>query len=110
MSVYVDDFKIAGAPAAMSTSVIKLDDPTPLGKYLGCNHTMCDVPASWVDAAAMSTLLRDGSDDAFAAKPEATTPMKRTSSGKKQRCTRYDMHGFMEKCVGLDLGFTQKKV
>jgi hypothetical protein len=53
--VYAADFEMAGAPAAMTgawkktKTVINVDDPTPLGKCLGCNRTMCDVPASWVD-------------------------------------------------------------
>ena len=41
LSVYVDDFKLAGPVGNMAEgwkrirSVIKMDDPTPLGKYLG---------------------------------------------------------------------------
>ena len=69
LSVYVDDFEMAGTPSAVreawkrTKTGIKLDEPTPLGKYLGCNHTMCDVPSSRVVSEAMQSLLRDGSDD-----------------------------------------------
>ncbi len=109
LSVYVDDFKMAGAPAAMTAawkkikSVINVDDPTLLGKYLGCNDKACDVPADWIDKESMSTLLRDGSDeaDSLAAKPDAAPPTKGTPTGKKQRGTRYDMHGLMEQRVEL---------
>ncbi len=46
-----------------SKTVIKLDEPPPLGKYLGCNHTLRDTPSSWIDSEAMQFLLRDGSAD-----------------------------------------------
>ena len=42
--VYVDDFKMAGPASLMEqcwTKIrrgIKTDDPSPLGKYLGCDH------------------------------------------------------------------------
>jgi hypothetical protein len=42
--VYVDDFKLAGPAKYMSEcwsairSGIKTDDPSPVGKYLGCDH------------------------------------------------------------------------
>ena len=47
LSVYVDDFKMAGAPASMDVawkkikSVINVDDPTPLGKYASTRYAKC---------------------------------------------------------------------
>ena len=44
LAVYVDDFKMAGPKANMSQgwkligSKIDMDNPTPLGRYLGCEH------------------------------------------------------------------------
>ena len=96
--VHVDDVKMAGAPAAM----------TAAWKNIESNHTMCDVPAACIEEDAMSTLLRDGSDDAdsLAAKPDAAPPTKGTSTGKKQRGMIYEMHGFVEQCVELYLELT----
>ena len=42
---------------------IKLGESTPLGKHLGCGHTMCDVPSPWVDSEPTQSLLRGASDD-----------------------------------------------
>ena len=52
LMVYVDDFKMAGPPAAMKTAWadmrkgtdnhigIDMDDPAPVSKCLGVNHTI----------------------------------------------------------------------
>ena len=110
LSVYVDDFKMAGTPSAVGEAweriktVIKLGEPTLLGKYLGCNHTMCEVPSSWVDSESTQSLLRDGSDDLEPLAENgklkgtsATTQLKGTSTQptKMQRGIKYDMHGSM---------------
>ena len=44
LSVYVDDFKLAGPASnldkgwALIQANLKMDPPTPVGKYLGCSH------------------------------------------------------------------------
>ena len=51
LSVYVDDFKMAGDPASMTKAwalvrkVITTDEPAAFGKYLGCAHKRCMLPA-----------------------------------------------------------------
>ena len=48
--VYVDDFKMAGDKNNMAAgwksihTMIKMDDPTPIGKFLGCGHSTVQVP------------------------------------------------------------------
>ena len=49
LSVYVDDFKMAGPagnlPAAWaSIAQIKMEKPTTVGRFLGCNHAVHDLP------------------------------------------------------------------
>jgi serine/threonine protein kinase len=44
--VYVDDFKLAGPTKSLSEGwqlirkKVRMEEPTPLGKYLGCGHTV----------------------------------------------------------------------
>jgi hypothetical protein len=44
LTVYVDDFKMSGGAKALQEGwnlirkAIKMEDPTPIGKYLGCEH------------------------------------------------------------------------
>ena len=46
LTVYVDDFKLTGPKSALSKGWdlirqgLKIDDPAPLGLYLGCRHSM----------------------------------------------------------------------
>ena len=46
--VYVDDFKLAGPASAINNGWelirkgIKIDDPSPLGMYLGCRHDLSE--------------------------------------------------------------------
>ena len=51
-SVYVDDSKMAGKQENLEAawtfiqSKIRLDNPTEIGKYLGCTHTIGTIPIS----------------------------------------------------------------
>jgi hypothetical protein len=109
--VYVDDFKMAGPKAAMAEGWrlirrnIRMDNPTPLDKYLGCEHK--------VRCAA----LDPGGDPSHAVfawgKPRDTPAVSAaggisnavsepTSSEKSRRNVRvmeYDMSGFFASCV-----------
>ncbi len=60
LSVYVDDFKMAGTSWKRIKTAVKLGEPAPFGMYLGCNRTMCDVPSSWFDSEAIQSLPQDG--------------------------------------------------
>ena len=90
--------------------VMNSGDPEKVGKYSGWNRTMCDVPASWVDRAAMSALPRDGSGDVetLAEKPETATPTNGISSSAKQRGIRCETHGFIEQRGELYLELAHK--
>ena len=60
--VYVDDFKMAGPRKNIKAGwdlirrEIRLDDPTPVGKYLGCGHEPCQVPRGVIDHACRGDL------------------------------------------------------
>ena len=49
LAVYVDDFKMSGPSANLKEAWIqirkgiKVEDPTPTGKYLGCDHNIFEV-------------------------------------------------------------------
>ena len=80
--VYVDDFKIAGKEKSMNEcwkrikSAINLDEPSSLGKFLGCGHSTIDVDPdsmrSLFDAAR--PLLRDGSENLQSLKDKEDVP------------------------------------
>ena len=65
--VYVDDFKLAGPERYMSEcwrsirSGIKTDDPTPVGKYLGCDHkaSTCKDPSTGHEYRVMEYDMSD---------------------------------------------------
>jgi hypothetical protein len=50
LSIYVDDFKLSGPTHSLAKGwelirqFIKTDNPTPLGKHLGCNHILTTAP------------------------------------------------------------------
>ena len=59
LSVYVDDFKLAGPRSALATGWkllrqnLDLDCPTPLGTYLGCGHKNISVEPQEVFARTL---------------------------------------------------------
>ena len=78
LTVYVDDFKMAGPSAnlargwKMIRQHITTGDPTPLGLYLGCEHRLSDVPLPGCTRVA--------------------------------RCIQYDMSDFLQSCVDVYVG------
>ena len=69
LSVYVDDFKIAGKASNMDRawkairSVITTDDPTPFGKYLGCEHGISSVDDSCLQSEIVQQCLNSKSEN-----------------------------------------------
>ena len=70
--VYVDDFKMAGKTKNLPEGwnlikrVLRLDEPTPLGKYLGCGHTAGQVSWETIESRLSATaplLKRAGERD-----------------------------------------------
>ena len=82
LSIYVDDFKLAGPKEnlakgwALLKEVIELDEPELAGLYLGCQQH----------------------------KKENANP-----EGKKRTCMIYDMEAFMEQCLIKNTGTTGAK-
>ena len=126
LSVYVDDFKLAGPTQNMKEgwrrirSVIKMDEPTPLGKYLGCGHVLeSRVLAEWADVFETHSVLLKGASYSSETGETVTEREGRPSrrDGRPSLATRskgrgvtYEMRGFMEQCVEryLDLSHTKR--
>ena len=83
--VYVDDFKLAGPTASMQKGwqlirqKIKTEEPTPVGKYLGCDHKV-----STRRVCAEGNLLLSPT---------------RGDKGVEVRCIECDMSDFLAQCV-----------
>ena len=120
LSVYVDDFKMAGEPASMTKAwalvrkVITTDEPAAFGKYLGCAHKRCTLPASSIPRTLLSSLQEEGSDsiDSLATKPGKDTLTEGTPSAKKDTrrlpAMQYDMFGYLEQCVDVYLDLAER--
>jgi len=104
LTVYVDDFKMAGPKKSVAelwkliSQRIELEDPTPPGRYLGCMHKACKLE-----------ILEDE-------QPMAGLPGIPASSGgqplskdgsveSKKKCTVngmvYDLSSFVSQCLDL---------
>ena len=120
LSVYVDDFKMAGRPEAMEKAwtlvrkVITTDEPAPFGKYLGCAHTRCMLPASSIPRSLIASLQKDGSEsiESLAAKPGKTDMIEGTRSktldSRLLPAMQYDMFGYLEQCVDVYLDLANR--
>jgi hypothetical protein len=86
--VYVDDFKLAGPTEHMAQTwvdirkAIKTEDPTPSGKYLGCDHV---ITKARFKAAGNPRVPNEEASNDF--KPYNVTTVT------------YDMRNFLESCV-----------
>ena len=93
LSIYVDDFKMSGPKRALKeawgklSKKINLEPPTPIGRYLGCNHAIRkgrlrkDI-APWLKIPHISS---DGG---------ANPPTDREIT-----IVEYDMTSFLEQCL-----------
>ena len=89
LTVYVDDFKMSGREADVTKAwrlikeVIQLEEPTPTGRYLGCQHqeSMGDVVPRLSPSAELP----------------GVTPSKEAKH--RVRVLTYDMSSFVEQCV-----------
>ena len=119
LMVYVDDFKMAGKEKSINEcwkrikDVINHDEPAPLGKFLGCGHSMIDVDPQFMKPHfdAVQSFLRDGSENLQSLKErdrELGETQTRTANnadtvavagGVKRKTLRgiqYEMAGFLQ--------------
>ena len=124
LSVYVDDFNMAGPASTIMgvwrriKTVIKLDGPSTLSEYSGCGHRCLDVPRHLIshNLVATTCFLSNHFDNAEtladkdSGRHDATTTksMSRatpdTSHGAKSSMNRgvaYNMSDFTTSCVDL---------
>jgi hypothetical protein len=129
--VYVDDFKMAGPTANLQKGWelvrkrIRIEPPTPLGKYLGCSHVVSDrvfdpslpehLMFQWPIPIPVKNTNKDAPDvttrgDSVAA---SAPPGSKVVGGKSSilsqrnnvkgrahvRCLEYDMSEFLRSCV-----------
>ncbi len=147
--VYVDDFKLAGPAANLAkgwdlvrskgkdTAGIEMDDPTPVGRYLGCEHRLGERTITWHGKDPTAMMGIETPDDPGAASRAAqeqaeleasetggsasgkAKAVKPTAGGSapaayppvKVRVMHYDMSDFFASCVALyaDLTRTDQK-
>ena len=97
LSVYVDDFKMAGAIQnlkkawdAIRKTGINIDDPTLFAHYLGCSQHTTKISATEVAKrlANISDLL-----------PEQPSPQQTDTTSPGIKSIVYDMEGFIHQCV-----------
>ena len=88
LTVYVDDFKMSGPITALAEgwklirSKIKMEDPTPSGRYLGCDHVMEEK----IMTKGINPVSKAG------VKPQHNETIK-------VRTMTYDMSSFLVQCV-----------
>ncbi len=99
LSVYVDDFKMAGKQVNLAAawtliqSQIRLDNPTEIGKYLGCTHTIGTISISTAHSINewRSDTLNQALADLGHPNHEKPPPSVKTMA--------YDMRDFVGQCV-----------
>ena len=100
LTVYVDDFKMAGPKESMKEGWrlirknIRTEEPTPAGKYLACDHVLEElkVHAGLNPVTGFEDDAPPGYTPSVSAKPD--------DSGKlRVRSLMYEMRGFLEQCV-----------
>ena len=99
LTVYVDDFKMAGPKGSMAEGWklirkgIRAEDPTPAGKYLGCDHIMSalEVQDGISPATGFGNYLESGR--------EVPKTLRSAKRGRRMvNVMMYDMEGFMTQC------------
>jgi hypothetical protein len=112
LSVYVDDFKLAGRASSLADgwkavrSVLNMDEPTPLGKYLGCGHSISSCSSDEVQQRLKNVLPycfpEVGGDSAVPKNPKARgDPVDPKQDSPPKTCSKitYEMQGFLEQSV-----------
>jgi hypothetical protein len=95
LAVYVDDFKMSGPTSSLATGWsliskhIKLEKPTPLGRYLGCHHSSFtrQIPIGFNPTEvepSLSTLITEGNSTVtnLAKKDKLTKPSPSLQGGR----------------------------
>ena len=86
--VYVDDFKLSGPKCNLAAGWkairdnVKMGEPEPLGKFLGCSHKVA------------TRLVPAGGDP----NADYTDADLKGLQVKEVRCIEYDMEEFMSSC------------
>ena len=112
MSVYVDDFKLAGRKASLGNAWQlmrdkgpKLDPPEPFKEYLGCGqHSITLTPEEVQKRLEHIHPIRADPD-----LPTANLDASKRSAGIPLRAIAYDMRGFFQQVVEKYFQFSGKK-
>ena len=124
--VYVDDFKLSGPSGTMPEGWrlirkhIRTETPTPVGKYLGCEHVPVTFPTMADKSVLRAQLALEGITPALG--PPGATRGVSTGPPVSEKSTRgsgqttqgmvWDMSDFLRQCVALyqDIGGAKAKV
>jgi len=115
LSVYVDDFKMAGRPALMEKAwkdirkVINTDDPVEFGKYLGCSHrrtfsSIKSLPTELIQGLG-GTQAAEKTKDFVEQIYKGTRETLSTTKDEDEvlPAMEYEMSSYLEQCVDLYL-------
>ena len=137
--MYVDDFKLAGPTGNLNKGwglirqKVRTEDPTPLGKYLGCSHVETSrvvdmsspefAPFIWPVPIGMRPNSKaspasaqggeangDQSPVEGCSLPGGKTPLVGQKGRIAVRCLEYDMSSFLQSCVERYQELVPKKV
>ena len=122
LAVYVDDFKLSGPTANLKKGWdligkhIKLEKPSPLGRYLGCLHVTfkTDVTDGFNPSGIKPSLQELLKNNVADTKGGKSGPAKQEppSQGGRVSITvvQYDMREFLEQCIEKYQALTDNKV
>ena len=105
MSVYVDDFKMAGRKAGLKQAWkgirgpdrLVLDEPTPFGPYLGCEQTRGTITAKEAQQRLQNILPLASPKTAKA--QEILMSHSEEEASRRISSIRWEMSGFFEQCL-----------
>ena len=121
--IYVDDFKLVGPKQnlkegwALLSEEIKLDQPTTLQRYLGCDHEMGETSSKEVRPYVDRFGSMMNYFDSLNTKKRGATPANNkdekqgaTPADKRLKTMTYSMKGFAMQCVDRCLELSGSKI
>jgi len=100
LTVYVDDFKMSGprenvkAGWKLIRQGVKTEEPTPAGKYLGCDHI-----EGVMDVTDFKNPLHPDLSQRKKENAATVPPYQGDGTKKRVRALKYDMKDFLAQCV-----------
>ena len=109
LSVYVDDFKMAGRHSELAKAwkairgpgKLELDEPADFGPYLGCDQLRSTITQEEAKERLKNTYpLVSGTDASGEPPGDSPDAPEKVDDSKTVKLIRYDMEGFFRQCNG----------